>query len=104
MVFQVIIEFLEMLNSTEEESVNNNTKLFASQMTTESLRVTLVSVIDIITWLHDKGIRYVLTVKLNQDPLEVARIGILYVEITIFWLLCSKTYFFFLYFSTSLVC
>lgn len=93
-----------MLNSTEEESVNNNTKLFASQMTTESLRVTLVSVIDIITWLHDKGIRYVLTVKLNQDPLEVARIGILYVEITIFWLLCSKTYFFFLFFSTSLLC
>lgn len=93
-----------MLNSTEEESVNNNTKLFASQMTTESLRVTLVSVIDIITWLHDKGIRYVLTVKLNQDPLEVARIGLLYVEITIFWLLCSKTYFFFLFFSTSLLC
>lgn len=93
-----------MLNSTEEESVNNNTKLFASQMTTESLRVTLVSVIDIITWLHDKGVRYVLTVKLNQDPLEVARIGILYVEITIFWLLCSKTYFFFLFFSTSLLC
>lgn len=93
-----------MLNSTEEESVNNNTKLFASQMTTESLRVTLVSVIDIITWLHDKGVRYVLTVKPNQDPLEVARIGLLYVEITIFWLLCSKTYFFFLFFSTSLLC
>ncbi|KAH8037705.1 hypothetical protein HPB51_015750 [Rhipicephalus microplus] len=36
LVFQVIIEFLDMLNSTKEESVNNNMKLFASQMTTES--------------------------------------------------------------------
>ncbi|KAH8027862.1 hypothetical protein HPB51_010829 [Rhipicephalus microplus] len=67
---KVIIEFLDMLNSTEEESVNNNTKLFASQMTTESLRVTLMSVIDIITWPHNKDVRYVLTAKLNQDPLE----------------------------------
>lgn len=82
-----------MLNSTEEESVKNNTKLFASQMTTESLRVTLMSVIDIITWLHGKGVRYVLTVKLNQDPLEVALIGLLCFEITIFWLLCSFSFF-----------
>ncbi|KAH7948649.1 hypothetical protein HPB51_028415 [Rhipicephalus microplus] len=67
---KVIIEFLDMLNSTEEESVNNNMKLFASQMTTESLQVTLMSVIDIITWLHNKDVRYVLTAKLNQDPLE----------------------------------
>ncbi|KAH8029949.1 hypothetical protein HPB51_005973 [Rhipicephalus microplus] len=66
---KVIIEFIDMLNSTEEESVNN-TKLFASQMTTESLRVTLMSVIDIMTWLHNKDVRYVLTAKLNQDPLE----------------------------------
>lgn len=64
-------------------------------MTTESLRVTLMSVIDIITWLHDKGTRYVLTIKLNQDPLEVALIGLLCFEITIFWLLSSKTYFLF---------
>ncbi|KAK8764227.1 hypothetical protein V5799_033164 [Amblyomma americanum] len=39
---KVIIDFLDMLNSTEKESVKNNTKLFASQMTTESLRVTLM--------------------------------------------------------------
>lgn len=41
-VLQVIIDFLDILNSTEQESVKNNTKLFASQMTTESLQVTLM--------------------------------------------------------------
>ncbi|KAH7964589.1 hypothetical protein HPB51_027173 [Rhipicephalus microplus] len=59
-----------MLNETERNSIEKNTKLFASQLTTESLRVTLMSVLDIITLLLDKDVRYVLTAKLNQDPLE----------------------------------
>lgn len=50
-----------MLNTTEKDSIERNTKLFASELTTESLRVTLTSVLDIITLLHDKDVRYVLT-------------------------------------------
>ncbi|KAH6943022.1 hypothetical protein HPB50_014029 [Hyalomma asiaticum] len=67
---KVIENFLTMLNTTEKNSIERNTKLFASQLTTASLRVTLMSVLDIITLLHDKDVRYVLTAKLNQDPLE----------------------------------
>lgn len=53
--------------------MEEGTKLFASQLTTESLRVTLLSTLDIISYLFDKEAVYVLTAKLNQDPLEVAR-------------------------------
>lgn len=71
-LLQVIRTFLCLLNTTEEDSIRLKTKLFASQMTTESLRVTLMSVLDIILLLHDKDVIYVLTAKLNQDPLEVS--------------------------------
>ncbi|KAH7967511.1 hypothetical protein HPB49_025266 [Dermacentor silvarum] len=67
---EVTKNFLIMLNMTEKNSIERNTKLFASQLTTDSLRVTLMSVLDIITLLLDKDVRYVLTAKLNQDPLE----------------------------------
>lgn len=60
-----------MLNETEQQCRQTNTKMFASQMTVESLRVTLMSVLDIIDIMHSKGVPYVLTAKLNQDPLEV---------------------------------
>lgn len=74
-MLQVIKDFLIMLNRTEKNSIQRNTKLFASQLTTESLRVILMSVLDIITLLHDKDLRYVPTAKLNQDPLEVRSLG-----------------------------
>lgn len=45
--------------------------MFASQVTIESLRVTLASVLDLIKDLLSEGADYVLTGKLNQDPLEV---------------------------------
>lgn len=60
-----------MLNSTEKSCKEDNTKMFASQMTIESLRVTLMSILDVIDLLHKQGVPYVVTVKLNQDPLEV---------------------------------
>ncbi|KAH7934718.1 hypothetical protein HPB51_028915 [Rhipicephalus microplus] len=44
---QVIKNFLEMLNSTEKNSVKQGLKLFASQQTTQSLRVTLMSTLEI---------------------------------------------------------
>ncbi|XP_077564937.1 uncharacterized protein LOC144180470 [Haemaphysalis longicornis] len=59
-----------MLNTTERNAVKKNLKLFASQQTTESLRVTLLSTIDVIAFLLAQGANYVLTAKLNQDPLE----------------------------------
>lgn len=61
-----------MLNSTEKNSVEQGLKLFASQQTTQSLRVTLMSTLEIIEFLLDQGAHYVLTAKLNQDPLEVS--------------------------------
>lgn len=64
-------QLLEVLNVTERNAVEKGTRLFASQLTTESLRVTLMSTLDIINYLFDKGAYYVLTAKLNQDPLEV---------------------------------
>ncbi|KAH7949436.1 hypothetical protein HPB49_009858 [Dermacentor silvarum] len=67
---QILKAFLEMLNTTERNSVEKNLKLFASQQTTQSLRVTLLSTIDIIEYLLTQGAHYVLTAKLNQDPLE----------------------------------
>ncbi|KAL1431605.1 hypothetical protein MTO96_002234 [Rhipicephalus appendiculatus] len=67
---QIIKSFLEMLNMTEQNSVEKNLKLFASQQTTQSLRVTLLSTIDIIEYLLTQGAHYVLTAKLNKDPLE----------------------------------
>lgn len=68
---KVIQDFLEMVNTTERTCRSDGTRTFASQMTMESLRVTLMSVLDIITLLHSKDVPYVLTAKLNQDPLEV---------------------------------
>ncbi|KAH8033451.1 hypothetical protein HPB51_012904 [Rhipicephalus microplus] len=65
---KVIKDFLVML--TEFNHNTKNTLLFASRQTTESLRVTLLSIIDIIDELHKAGVPYVLTAKLNQDPLE----------------------------------
>ncbi|XP_075751644.1 uncharacterized protein LOC142817793 isoform X1 [Rhipicephalus microplus] len=67
---EVIQEFLDAVNTTEENHITNGTVMFASQVTMESLRVTLASVRDLITDLLSKGARYVLTGKLNEDPLE----------------------------------
>ncbi|KAH6924606.1 hypothetical protein HPB50_020136 [Hyalomma asiaticum] len=69
---QVINDFLDLLNTTEKNSVEKGLKLCASNLTTESLRVTLVSTLDIIKFLLDQGAHYVLTAKLNQDTLEAA--------------------------------
>ncbi|KAH8025823.1 hypothetical protein HPB51_012145 [Rhipicephalus microplus] len=63
-------EFLDMLNQTE---ARKNVKLIASNQTVESLRVTLMSVLSIIEFLHNEGVSYILTAKLNQDPLEIAQ-------------------------------
>ncbi|KAH7950369.1 hypothetical protein HPB49_023146 [Dermacentor silvarum] len=50
--------------------LSSGLKLFASQMTTEAMRVTLLSTLDIIEYLFGQGAHYILTAKLNQDPLE----------------------------------
>ncbi|KAL1480527.1 hypothetical protein MTO96_050943 [Rhipicephalus appendiculatus] len=66
----VIKDFLALLNTTERNAVCSGLKLFASQMTTEAMRVTLLSTLDIIEYLFGLGAHYILTAKLNQDPLE----------------------------------
>ncbi|KAL1445402.1 hypothetical protein MTO96_045036, partial [Rhipicephalus appendiculatus] len=67
---EVIQEFLDAVNTTEQSHIANGTVMFASQVTMESLRVTISSVRDLVIDLLSKGARYVLTGKLNQDPLE----------------------------------
>ncbi|KAH9372252.1 hypothetical protein HPB48_012050 [Haemaphysalis longicornis] len=64
---EVIKEFLDAVNETEESHVTRGTVIFASQVTMESLRVTLASVRDLIGDLLSKGARFVLTGKMNQD-------------------------------------
>nr|XP_037275120.1 uncharacterized protein LOC119167700 [Rhipicephalus microplus] len=68
-LFQVITEFLRLVNVTEQNHITKGTVMFASQVTMESLRVTLASVLDLIRDLSE-GADYVLTEKLNHDPLE----------------------------------
>ncbi|XP_070390928.1 uncharacterized protein [Dermacentor albipictus] len=66
---EIIKEFLDLFNITEHNCHHRNTLMFASRQTTEALRVTLMS-LDIIDELHEAGVPYLPTVKLNQDPLE----------------------------------
>ncbi|KAH9364614.1 hypothetical protein HPB48_012839 [Haemaphysalis longicornis] len=47
----VITEFLCLVNVTEQNHITKETFMFASQVTTESLRVTLASVLDLIKGL-----------------------------------------------------
>lgn len=48
-------------------------KEFLTKNTAESLRITLKSTIDLVTFLlNNCGFNYVLTSKLNQDALEVS--------------------------------
>ncbi|KAH8019311.1 hypothetical protein HPB51_018823 [Rhipicephalus microplus] len=70
LVTQVIKDFLALLNMTERNALCSGLKLFASQMMTEAMRVTLLSTLDIIEYLFGQGAHYILTAKLNQDPLE----------------------------------
>ncbi|KAH7980038.1 hypothetical protein HPB49_012804 [Dermacentor silvarum] len=69
---KVIQEFLDAVIETEENHIAKGTVMFASQVTMESLRVTLASVRDLVADLLAKGARYVLAGKLNQDPLELS--------------------------------
>lgn len=48
-------------------------KEFLTKNTADSLRITLKSTIDLVTFLlNNCGFNYVLTSKLNQDALEVS--------------------------------
>ncbi|KAH7931676.1 hypothetical protein HPB51_009330 [Rhipicephalus microplus] len=67
---QIIQDFMIILDLTERNHVEKGTAMFASQVTMESLRVTLSSILELTNDLLAKGARYVLTGKLNQDPLE----------------------------------
>ncbi|KAH9372024.1 hypothetical protein HPB48_016263 [Haemaphysalis longicornis] len=63
---EVITEFVCLVNLTEQNHNTRRTAMFASKVTIESLRVTLNS-----SDLLSEGPDYILTGKLNQDPLEV---------------------------------
>ena len=50
--------------------LNEKENNFASQRTLESLRVTVQSTLEVTEYLWKNGLKYVLTAKLNQDPIE----------------------------------
>ncbi|XP_075732790.1 uncharacterized protein LOC142775325 [Rhipicephalus microplus] len=62
--------FLALLNTTKRSAACSGLKLLSSQVTTEAMRVTLPSTLDIIEYLFGLGVHYILTAKLNRDPLE----------------------------------
>lgn len=59
-----------------------NVKLFASRETTDSLSVTLMSVITLTDLLLGQGVN-ILTASLNQDPLEVKQELVLFIAMVI---------------------
>lgn len=72
--FQIIQDALAQLNSWEQLVKNKqiSDKLFLTRQTAEGLRVTLLSTINLTSYLVDKyHCQYVLTGRLNQDALEV---------------------------------
>ncbi|KAG0420670.1 hypothetical protein HPB47_003359 [Ixodes persulcatus] len=70
---KIITDFLELVDETEHNHNTRGTVMFASPVTMQSLRVTLASVRDLISDLLRCGAHYVLTGKLNQDPLEAIK-------------------------------
>ncbi|XP_075727294.1 uncharacterized protein LOC142768833 isoform X1 [Rhipicephalus microplus] len=78
---KIIKQFLDVLNVSEKNALEKGTKLLASQLTTESLRVTLLSTLDIISYLFNKDAAYVLTAKLNQDPWSGISVSHVHLEV-----------------------
>lgn len=65
---------MEWLNNWELEKLNNNitSNQYLTNSTSEGLRVTLTSIIELSEYLlNDRNHKYVLTGKMNQDPAEV---------------------------------
>ena len=52
-----------------EKSAQNN--MFISQQTYKGIKITTLSMIELIKFLLNNGVRYVLTERMSQDPLEV---------------------------------
>lgn len=76
----MIEESLQKLDAWEEQVDNNHLSkdVFLTKQTAEGLRVTLQSSLDIIRYLTENcGCEYVLTGRINQDPLEVCSKDIL---------------------------
>lgn len=69
----VIKNGIEWLDSWETEKLSGiiPKESFLTKETSEGLRVTLHSTIDLIEYLFSIGFDYVLTAKANQDKLEV---------------------------------
>ena len=73
-LFQVIYDFLSWLNAWEEKLNIGliSEKEFLTANTSEGLRVTLTSTIDLTTYLiRKRNFECVQTGRINQDPLEV---------------------------------
>ncbi|KAH9374512.1 hypothetical protein HPB48_021021 [Haemaphysalis longicornis] len=67
---EIIDTFLRIVDNTAERFCRSRETMFASLQTIQSLRLSLLSTKDILALLFKEGVSYVLTVKLNQDPLE----------------------------------
>ncbi|KAG0443505.1 hypothetical protein HPB47_014838 [Ixodes persulcatus] len=67
---KILTDFLKLVDEMVHNHNTRGTVMFASPVTMQSLRVTLASLRDLISDLLRVGAHYVLTGKLNQDPLE----------------------------------
>jgi|LakMenEpi03Aug12_release.lakeMendotaPanAssembly.Ray.scaffolds.fasta_scaffold2153469_1 hypothetical protein len=65
-------ELLEAIDMSEHMSKEANLTPFVSQTTIEALRLTLSSIIDLTNDLFEVSYTFVLTVKFNQDCIEVS--------------------------------
>ncbi|CAI6368522.1 unnamed protein product [Macrosiphum euphorbiae] len=75
--YKILQNTLEWLNEWEQRVIDNKIKPkhFLTNNTSEGLRVTLTSTLEICTYLKEKyGIQYILTGKINQDDVEVRKI------------------------------
>ena len=71
---EILEESIRRLDSWEEniETGRLSKSLFLAPETAEGLRITLHSILDIVKYLtKDCNFPYVLTGRINQDPLEV---------------------------------
>lgn len=64
----------QWLDSWEEYILQTpeHKRFFLSKATSNHLRISLQSILDLCEDLWSKGFTYVLTGRLNQDPLEVS--------------------------------
>lgn len=82
---KVLEDSLQFLNKWENMVIDGKIKdeEFLTRSTADGLRVTILSTIELSNYLLKNKFKYVLTAKMNQDPLEVSLFFILIVIVAL---------------------